>query len=384
MSNVIIFVDYYLPGHNGGGSTRSVANLVSHLNRYFKFVIVCRDRDLGDTHPYKNVEIDRKTDIEDSEIYYLSPNGYNWRHIRRLLNQAQGSVLYLNSYFSFHFSVKPLLLRRFSLAPDTNVILAPRGEFSQGAISIKPFKKRIFMLFSKIIGLHNNVIWHASTYHEANDIVREIGPVAVIKIAPDLPERYGKIPQNIRRKKNKDEVKILFLSRISRKKNLRKAIEILCDVESTVSFDIYGPIEDQLYWDECQSIIEELPANISVKYCGDVEYNDVLKVFSEYHLFLFPTLGENYGHVIIESLLAGCPVLISDRTPWTGLEKHGAGWSYSLNNTNSYREIIERLASLLQTEFDAISEMSYEYGKKQLANDESINMNRELFKKVIN
>ena len=383
MCKVMIFIDYYLPGHKGGGSTRSVANLVSHLGHYFSFVIVCRDRDLGDINSYKNIERDRKSDKNNSEIYYLHPNRYNWRHLRSLLNLESANILYLNSYFSYNFSIKPLLLRKFRLVPNIPVILAPRGEFSQGAISIKSLKKRIFMRFSKIIGLHKNVIWHASTPHEENDIIREMGSNAIIRIAPDLPERYRGVPQNLRRDKNKDEVKILFLSRISKKKNLHQAIEILRGVKCKVSFDIYGPIEDELYWGECQSIMETLPANVSVKYCGNVEYENVLKVFSGYHLFLFPTLGENYGHVIIESLLAGCPVLISDRTPWNGIAKYGAGWDFPLHETNSYITEIEKIAKLMQAEFDAISEMSYEFGIKQLANTKSIKMNRDLFDEVI-
>ena len=32
---------------------------------------------------------------------------------------------------------------------------------------------------------------------------------------------------------------------------------------------------------------------------------------------LFPSLGENYGYVIIESLLSGTPVLSSKHVPWS-------------------------------------------------------------------
>ena len=36
--------------------------------------------------------------------------------------------------------------------------------------------------------------------------------------------------------------------------------------------------------------------------------------------------SENYGHSIVEALLCGTPVLISDSTPWRGLEAEGVGW----------------------------------------------------------
>lgn len=59
-----------------------------------------------------------------------------------------------------------------------------------------------------------------------------------------------------------------------------------------------------------------LPAHIEATYCGPGPL-PVPALMREHDLFFFPTLGENYGHVIIESLSAGTPVLISDQTPWT-------------------------------------------------------------------
>jgi glycosyltransferase involved in cell wall biosynthesis len=40
---------------------------------------------------------------------------------------------------------------------------------------------------------------------------------------------------------------------------------------------------------------------------------------------VFPTLGENFGHVIAESLSASCPVICSDQTPWNDVLAAGGG-----------------------------------------------------------
>ena len=384
MNEVIIFVDYYIPGNNGGGSTRSVVNLISHLNSDFSFIVISRDRDLGDAHPYNHITSNKRTDNTISPVYYLSPSGYSYLRLKKLLLQLSGKIFYLNSYFSFHFSIKPLLLRRFGLIRGMSIVLAPRGEFSSGAMSIRPLKKRIFILLSKLIGLHKGIIWQASTQHEEDDIKRVIGNNAVIKIAPDLPEKRKYIPELMPRKKQEGEAKIIFLSRISKKKNLHHALNIFRDIDRSVIFDIYGPVEDKLYWHECCKIIESLPTNVKVNYRGNVQYENVLAVFSKYHLFLFPTLGENYGHVIIESMMAGCPVLISNQTPWNDLERYGAGWNYPLYDSDSYKNIINSIVEMTQSEFDGISLNAYDYAKKRLANVESIKMNRDLFESIIN
>lgn len=61
--------------------------------------------------------------------------------------------------------------------------------------------------------------------------------------------------------------------------------------------------------------------------------------------FLFPTLGENYGHVIFEALAAGCPVIVSDQTPWQDLEKREVGWVIPLADQQRYCQVIEQILS---------------------------------------
>jgi glycosyltransferase involved in cell wall biosynthesis len=47
----------------------------------------------------------------------------------------------------------------------------------------------------------------------------------------------------------------------------------------------------------------------------------------EYDFFVLPTIGENFGYVFLEALAAGCPLITSDRTPWTTLRKtHWLGY----------------------------------------------------------
>ena len=47
-------------------------------------------------------------------------------------------------------------------------------------------------------------------------------------------------------------------------------------------------------------------------------------IFSQATAFVFPTLGENFAHVIAEALSVGCPVFITADTPWTELIQSGA------------------------------------------------------------
>jgi hypothetical protein len=52
------------------------------------------------------------------------------------------------------------------------IILAPRGEFSEGSINTKRFKKMYFIRLVKFLKLYDNIVWHASSKHEKEDIMR--------------------------------------------------------------------------------------------------------------------------------------------------------------------------------------------------------------------
>ncbi|WP_231118534.1 glycosyltransferase [Pasteurella multocida] len=87
---------------------------------------------------------------------------------------------------------------------------------------------------------------------------------------------------------------------------------------------------DQEYWNACLSLISKLPSHIEVKYYGIVENTKVQETISNYDLFFVPTQGENYGHVFIEALSSGTPILLSDQTPWRNLKDKGIGWDIPL------------------------------------------------------
>jgi len=165
-------------------------------------------------------------------------------------------------------------------------------------------------------------------------------------------------------------------------KNLSGALRLLAGVSGAVSFDIYGPIEDLDYWDECQGLITALPPNIQVRYIGEIEHKMVKQVFAEHDLFLLPTLGENYGHVICEALASGCPVLISDQSPWRNLEAEGVGWDIPLGDTKRFQSVMQQCVDGDDEWFAAMSKRAMDYVAKRASDPETINANRRLFQRA--
>jgi glycosyltransferase involved in cell wall biosynthesis len=172
---------------------------------------------------------------------------------------------------------------------------------------------------------------------------------------------------------------VVFLSRVSRKKNLAHALALVSRLRCPATLEIFGPVEDRRYWAACQRAMQHLPVHVRAEYRGEVPHDRVAEVFARHDVFLFPTLGESYGHVIQESLLAGCPVLTSDQTPWTGLDAHGAGWALPLEREQAFVDALERCAAMDATERLALRTRARAFGRQSADPEEPTVQHRRLF-----
>lgn len=380
---VLMFADYYLPGFKAGGPIRTIANMADQLDRFCSFQAITRDRDLGDSRPYPNVKGNAWQEVGNAKVMYLGPHQLRSAMLRRLICETSHDVLYLNSLFSSYFTIVPLLLRRLRLIPERPVVIAPRGELSPGALKVKYRKKFAYLHLARLSALYRDVIWQASGPLEEEHIRRWWGSRATVSIAPDLVGPVASKTEN-RCAKQAGVLKIVFLSRISRKKNLHGALRLLAKVSGQIEFHIFGPKEDAAYWSDCCQVIKELPNNIRVVDHGPLEHTQVPHVLRQYDLFFLPTLGENFGHVILEALLAGCPVLISDQTFWQGLEEKGVGWDLPLNDPEAFRRVLQRCVEMRDEEFQIMSRKAMEYGATVAEGSEALEMNRRLFEVAAN
>ncbi len=375
---ILVFIDWYLPGYKAGGPIKSVSNIISALKKEFEFYVFTRNNDLGDSNPYENIISDKWTVLsENYQVYYASQKSISVQNIYKIISQTEFDILYLNGIFSFRFNILPLLILKLQ-KKKSKIIVSPRGMFGEGALGLKKTKKKLFISFALIFGLFRKVTWHSSTPSEEKEIRKIFGNKAQVINALNIsiPPQTDFAPKV----KQKGNAKFFFLSRISRKKNLSFALEILKNVsEGEISFDVYGPVEDPGYWKECKSIIKSLNGNIKVNYRGMLDPNFNRKILSNYHFMFFPTLNENYGHVIFESLSAGCPVILSDQTPWKNLEKNKIGWEIPLDKKEIFINVIKKCILMEEFEFNDLSAHSFEFAMASANQKEVIEQNRKLF-----
>jgi glycosyltransferase involved in cell wall biosynthesis len=377
---ILTFVHHYLPGFKSGGPVRTIANVVEALGDEFEFRVVTSDRDFLDEVSYPGITPDTWIQIGKAWVYYASPRKRGISSWADLIRTTPHDVLYLNSLFDPMYTLRPLLCRKYFYISMKPVVVAPRGELSPGALGLKRWKKGPFLAIAKFARLYRNIHWHASTEDEARLIRRQFRVEDEVVIARNLPGILNSLSSTNSEDNWTGPLRVVFLSRISRMKNLDFALNVISCCHMPIQFDIWGTLEDADYWMKCQAIIQAMPGNVQVRYYGAADHDNVPKIMAKYDLFFLPTLGENYGHVIAEALTAGTPVLLSDATPWRNLKADGVGWDLTLDaGPDIFLKAIQEAAEKVIVERAAWRRRVNEYASKHLGDPALLEANRQVF-----
>lgn len=358
---ILIMCNYYLPDYKSGGGLRTLVHMVERFHDKFDFRVIARDHDL-DNITYPSVKANEWSEVEKAQVFYLPRKKIKLSKLRELIIEINPQLIYLNSVFSI-FSILLLILRRLKRIPEIPIILAPEGELSDGALQLKAIKKKTFINFAKSVGLYRDLIWKVTAEPEEFETERFKGRGGEIYIAPNMPSKkvFENYEQDLKPVKKVGEARMIFLSRYMRKKNFKWLVDILHKVEGNLNIDIYGPLEDMGYWNETERAIKKLPANVKIEYKGYVSHEQVLETLFSYHFFVLPTLSENFGHVFVEALAAGCPLIISDQTPWLELQEKKVGWDIPLAAPERWVDTISYCINLDDVTYRELSEKSRKF-----------------------
>ena len=368
-------MDWFLPGTASGGPLRSYANLVAQLNEGFEFYIITRDTDFGATEPYKTVVSNSWNPLNSyTQVYYLSSDHISRSNLTTLLRATTFDVALVNGIYSWYFSILPLWILKSVGKP---VVVSARGMLNPQAFSVKGFRKKVFLSLARALQLYKGVTFHATNSDEAQYIKNELGAHTSIKIAPNLPRPVQ--TYHPKTKLSSAPVKMVNMARIAKEKGTLVMLQALRQVQQALELDLYGPIYDAPYWAQCQAVIAELPTHINVQYQGVLPGDEVPMVLRDYHFMVLLSEGENFGHAIFEALAAGCPVIISDQTPWRDLESQQLGWDVPIRDTAAVVNAFEAALGMTEEDYEVWSRKAFAFAKGVAEDATVLEANRGLF-----
>ncbi len=343
---ITMFTRSYPPAYLAGGPARSLYGLVEALAADFRFSVVTSALDDPAAGPMPSVQPDQWCTLGHARIWYALSRRRRARRTVAQLRQTRPQVVYLNSLFDPWFSILPLLATRLA-ARRIPVVLAPRGELAAGALALKRTKKRLYLAVFRLLRLHRTVTWHASTTQEEQDIRRAFGAGIRSHVAIDL--RAGLSchePGHEGARAARQPCSLVFFARIVPVKNLETVLRAMSAAGDGTRLTVAGPVEDSRYWARCQDLTAQLGLGERVSYAGVVAADDAVSFLAGFDLLVLPTLGENFGHVVLEALAAGTPVIVGRDTPWHQIETAGAGWLCDPARPDEVAGLIRRFAAL--------------------------------------
>lgn len=374
---VLVFLDHYLPGFRFGGIVTAVAAMVERLGDQLEFFIVTAPWDEHSQEIYRGIKVNGWNAVGKAQAFYT--DDHSAAELRRLVREVQPDVVYLNSFWSA-WTVRVLWFRKLGWLPRVPVVLAPRGTFHPSALAIKARKKRLYRTLSDLLRLSSDVCWHASSEHERQDIERYSGADAKIVVAPDLCSAIT--TNDFQSRKIFGKLRAVAISRLAPIKNFEFLIVALQEARGEVELDLFGPIDEPSYWERLQREIKRLPSNIRVQYAGLVIKEEVAAKLQEYDVHALPSQGENFGYSIVEALSAGVPVVISDQTPWHGLEAARAGFDLPLIR-EQWTRCLQRLVEMDAAEHESFRRGAVDFYQREVMKPENAAAMLEMFNKAM-
>ena len=382
---ILLSVCGFPPAVNYGGPAVSLDNLTRLLRDEAECFVLTRDHDKGEPRRLEGIS-EGWNDRDGVRVRYLSDDELSLDACRRIADEVRPDLLYLNSLFSADFVVPLMKAARERKLP---VLLAPRGELCSGALALRHFKKAAYLVALGPWLRSGRIFWH-STSAEETAAIREIigesvsGRIFQITETPTLPD-WSEL-RKIQPLKPKGLLRCVFLSRVHPIKNLSFALQALCAAEpgsGSIDFDIYGPLEDRTYWEACQRLMASAPAHVRVRYRGIAGHGEVHQIFAAHDAFFFPTLSENYGHVIPEALLAGCPVILSQgTTPWDEIGSAGAGRVIPLSEPAMFTQALQEMAAMDGAAFGELRRAARRFAEERLDPEETAREYLRCFERV--
>ena len=172
-------------------------------------------------------------------------------------------------------------------------------------------------------------------------------PIAIIPNGLDLSGFPEKIIHA-----NKDKKVLLFLSRV----NPIKGLELLIDAwkqlpksyQDEWELHIAGNSDPADYIHTLENKVRLLNLESNVKFVGPITGEAKMKKYMDSDLFILPTFNENFGNVIAEAMMCGCPAITTKYAPWSCLVEDQCGWWIDLSVKNLKRTLIESMSMSIE------------------------------------
>lgn len=170
-------------------------------------------------------------------------------------------------------------------------------------------------------------------------------PKAVIPTGVDLEKYEEGNPQTIfhRHGLQEGDTVLLYVGRLGKEKNLLLLLETFREVavgKENIYLILVGGGPDQ---QEFEELVRDWGMEEKILFTGVVSPQEVVDYYLGAHMFMFPSVTETQGLVVLEAMAAGLPVVAMDREGPSHVIEHGVDGLLVEPDKNSFVEAVNGL-----------------------------------------
>lgn len=136
--------------------------------------------------------------------------------------------------------------------------------------------------------------------------------------------------------KNCRELNLLFVGQIHIYKGLHHLLKVVSELrDSGVKLTLIGKYSPE------STLYNEYKEADNINFCGFVNFNELPQYYQASDLFVFPTMGEGFGLVVLEAMSAGIGVICSENAGGNDVVYEGRnGFTYAPLDESELKRII--------------------------------------------
>jgi glycosyltransferase involved in cell wall biosynthesis len=315
----------FAPAYRYGGPVRSVEGLVVELGRLGVDVRVLTT----DSHGHERLDVTSE---------WQTWRGVPVRYLRRRAMPDLAPAYALESYREARradvvhilsiFSAPSMVALVAAELANRAVVLSPRGMLEPAALAIASARSKRAWIAAFGPFLRRTAIFHATSAEEAVSIQRVLGDAVHVRVVPNGTDLEPRADADARKRRAAPALVIGALGRIHPIKGLDRLIEaaaILRDRGLDVQLAFAGPTADAAHRAELEALAARLSLTDRLHFPGELHGEAKLDFLAGCRVLALPSHSENFGNVVVEALASLTPVVAAHGTPWSELEKAGAG-----------------------------------------------------------
>ena len=230
-------------------------------------------------------------------------------------------------------------------------ILTPRGCLDVWSLKQKWLKKKIALLTYQGYDLR-----HATAIHTtADDETRQVRKLGFKQTVIQFPNGVN-FPESLPSRERTEKKRMIFLSRMHKKKGLVELVEAWAKVRPTgwqceLVYTLNGE-EEKAYEIKIKEIVEQLGLTDDFIFTGKLLDEEKWHAYLRSDCFILPTHTENFGIVIAEALYAGLPVITTQGAPWYDLIEYQCGWWVKQGDVDAIANALSEATAMGREDLD--------------------------------